>query len=40
MGLAYAIEYLTTLAGGIDLATGEILLGGHIRNRGDTVRVL
>ncbi len=40
MELAYAIEYLTTLADGIDPATGEILPEGHICNRGDTVRAL
>ncbi len=40
MELARAIEYLTTLADGIDPATGEILPEGHICNRGDTVRAL
>ncbi len=40
MELAYAIEYLTTLADGVDPATGEILPEGHICNRGDTVRAL
>ncbi len=40
MELTRAIEYLTTLADGIDPATGEILPDGHICNRGDTVRAL
>ncbi len=40
MELARAIEYLATLADGIDPATGEILPEGHICNRGDTVRAL
>ena len=40
MELAQAIEYLTTLADGIDPATGEVLPEGHICNRGDTVRAL
>ncbi len=40
MELAHAIEYLTTLADGIDPATSEILPEGHICNRGDTVRAL
>lgn len=40
MELSCAIEYLTTLADGIDPATGEMLPEGHICNRGDTVRAL
>lgn len=40
MELSHAIEYLTTLADGIDPATGEVLPEGHICNRGDTVRAL
>lgn len=40
MELAHAIEYLTTLADGIDPATGEVLPEGHICNRGNTVRAL
>ncbi len=40
MELAYAIEYLTTLADGVDPATGEVLPEGHICNRDDTVRAL
>lgn len=40
MELFYAIEYLTTLADGVDPATGEMLPAGHICNRADTVRAL
>ncbi len=40
MELAYAVEYLTVLAEGIDPATGEVLPAEHICNRGDTVRAL
>lgn len=40
MELSYAIEYLTTLADGVDPATGEVLPAGHICNRADTVRAL
>ncbi len=40
MELAHAIEYLTTLADGIDPVTGEVLPERHICNRGDTVRAL
>ena len=40
MELVQAIEYLTTLADGVDPATGEVLPEGHICNRGDTVRAL
>lgn len=40
MELSSAIEYLTTLADGVDPATGEVLPEGHICNRADTVRAL
>lgn len=40
MELSYAIEYLTTLADGVDPATGEVLPAEHICNRADTVRAL
>lgn len=40
MGLAQAIEYLTTLSEGVDPATGEVLPEGHICNRDDIAEAL